>query len=87
MNKTLVKTMILSFNFSFLALVLFRSRVVIEEDVSGVGSYVELSLVEHMQNSLFFSIIITFFVVIIVFLVSKYKENKSYNWIIDKKTP
>lgn len=71
--------MILSFNFSFLALVLFRSRVVIEEDVSGVGSYVELSLVEHMQNSLFFSIIITFFVVIIVFLVSKYKENKSYN--------
>ena len=79
LNKTLVKTMILSFNFSFLALVLFRSRVVLEEDVSGVGSYVELSLVEHMQNSLFFSIIITFFVVIIVFLASKYKKNKSYN--------
>lgn len=52
--------MILSFNFSFLAFVLFRSRVVIEKDVSGIDSYVELSLVEHMQRSLFFSIIITF---------------------------
>ena len=69
--------MILSFIISFLSLVLFRSRVVLEDDVTGVYSYVELSFVEHIQNSLFFSIIITFFVVIIVNLVSKYKKNKS----------
>ena len=77
MNKTIVKTMIFSFIISFLSLVLFRGRVAIEEDVNGVGSYVELSFREHVLNSLFFSIIITFLIVIVVILVSKYKKNKS----------
>lgn len=74
MERTLVKTAIYSFITSFSLLLVLIDRVRSTTDVNGMTSGVETSYPDFFFMILKYSIIITFIIVIFVFLFKKYKR-------------
>lgn len=75
MNKTVLKAIMISFPVS-LILLLFRDRIVVTTDVTGISSYESLSFLEYFLNSLWLSIVITAIISILVYLLTKVRKSK-----------
>lgn len=74
MERTLVKTAVYSFITSFSLLLVFKQRVRLTTDFNGMSSYVETSYPDFFLMLLRYSIIITFIMVILVFLYKRFKR-------------
>lgn len=74
MERTLVKTAIYSFITSFSLLLVLIQRVRMTTDVNGMVSAEETPYPEFFFMIIKYSIIITFIMVIFVFLYKKYKR-------------
>ncbi|MEH6942218.1 hypothetical protein [Bacillus sp. JJ722] len=75
MEKILVKTAIYTFIVSFSLLLVSIDRVRVTKDTDGMYSSEAYSYPEYFLMLLRYSIIITFIVVIIVFVIKWYKKN------------
>lgn len=74
MERTLVKTAVYSFITSFSLLLVFKQRVRLTTDINGMSSYEETSYPDFFLMLLRYSIIITFSMVILVFLYKRFKR-------------
>ncbi|MFS0881847.1 hypothetical protein CHH83_26360 [Bacillus sp. 7586-K] len=74
MERLLVKTAIYSFITSYLVLLAFIDRVRMTTDVNGMNSAEEIPYPDFFLMNLKYSIMITFSIVMIVFLYKKYKK-------------
>lgn len=75
-ERTLVKTAIYSFIASFLLLLVLVDRVRMTTDINGMTSAEEKSYPDYFSMILQYSIIISFIIVISVFLINRYKKQK-----------
>ena len=73
-ERTLVRTAIYSFITAFSLLLIFIQRVRLTTDLGGMGSYEAKSYPDFFFMILRYSIIITFIMVIFVFLYKRYKK-------------
>ncbi|RHW30950.1 hypothetical protein D1B33_18110 [Lysinibacillus yapensis] len=74
MERTLVKTAIYSFVTSFSLLLVLIQRVKYTTDLEGMGSFEETSYPDFFFMILRYSIIITYIMVIVVFLSKRFKK-------------
>lgn len=77
MKKILVKTGIYSFIVSFLLLFVLMDRGYNSTDVSGLTSSVVISYPDFLFMITRNSIIISIFVVILVYAIQRFKKNKA----------
>ncbi|KQL19096.1 hypothetical protein [Cytobacillus solani] len=76
MERTLIKTAIYSFIISFSALLVLVNRAGTSEDFNGMRSSWEIPYPDFFFMILEYSIMITFIMVIIVFLIKRFKKRK-----------